>query len=91
MKAHIFQSAAPIKEGEDLIALCGVLVKNCVWAYAWDANLAPEFVTGLTTLNTCNGCYRSFLSERYIYGVVSREMFDEEMRRRQLEPAESAA
>lgn len=85
MKAHIFQSDKPIREGSDLIGLCGTSVRNVVYAYLWDSDLCPEMVAGLTTLNTCRDCFRSFLSMRYIYGVVSGAEIRPEHERREEE------
>jgi len=70
IKAHIADSAIPIKEGSDVTAICGEVVHNTVFAYMFDAALAPEFITGMSTINTCRRCYRIPLTKQYIYGLL---------------------
>jgi hypothetical protein len=70
MKAHLIDTAEPLKEGSDVEAICGELVRNVVFAYMFDSVLAPEFVTGMNTINTCRTCYRIPLNKQYVYGLL---------------------
>ncbi len=70
MKAHIAESAEPLREGSTITAICGEKVHNVVFAYMFDAQIAPEFVTGMNMLNTCKACYRIPLTSQYIYGLL---------------------
>ena len=70
MKAHIANSPEPLREGSDIQAICGHLVKNVVFAYMFDTGIAPEFLGGMTTINTCKDCFRIPLSNQYVYGLL---------------------
>ena len=73
MRAHLIDTDNPLKEGSDVQALCGELVKNVIFVYSFDSQIAPELVSGLNTLNTCKNCYRIELTKRYIYGLLNRD------------------
>jgi hypothetical protein len=72
MKCHIYVANDPIKEGEDLTALCGSTVPKARFEFWFDAEgrAAAEIMMNLSSISTCGACLRTETKGRYFYGVI---------------------
>jgi len=72
MKAHLVQSAEPLKEGEDRQVLCGRTVVKSQFPFIWDEMSMGQL--NLSSLRCCRSCIESLddrnCRELYVYGVV---------------------
>ena len=70
MKIHLLETDDPnLKEGADLKANCGSIVKNSVFAMKFDFDLGD--VAGWNSLRICQNCKDFALTHRFIYGIVN--------------------
>jgi hypothetical protein len=60
-----------LKEGSDLMANCGAIVKNAQFAMKFDFELGD--ILDWNALLICQECLEIEPRERFIYGLVSKE------------------
>ena len=76
MKAHLADADSPLKEGSDVIANCGVIVKNVHFVFLWDNENFPEFLS-VSMTRICRKCAHLELEKKYVYGIVcAQELLD---------------
>lgn len=69
MKVHILDVAEPdLKEGSELEANCGAIIKNAAFAMRFDFDLG-DIVNWNRTL-VCQQCLEIEPTEKFIYGLV---------------------
>ena len=71
MRAHVMQSDIPVAEGQDLTANCNEIVPKAKFVFWFDASTAC--VRSINSFVMCRECGTSFLSKRYIYGILHGE------------------
>ena len=69
MKAHLADSENPLKEGSDVQANCGEIVRNCHFVFLWDNENFPEFLS-VSMTRICRKCSQLELGKKYVYGIV---------------------
>lgn len=76
-KVHLCNSEDPLKEGETLTAICGEAIPRSQFVFMWDDFEAFPGADVCTyqfqVRNPCRECRKIPPSERYIYGVRTRE------------------
>lgn len=70
MKVHFLDVPEPtLKEGSDLTANCGAVVKNAAFAMQFDFELGD--ISDWNALLVCADCLHLELDNRFIYGLIS--------------------
>lgn len=70
MKVHFLDVEEPdLKEGSDLVANCGAIIKNATFAMKFDFDLGD--IVDWNALLVCGECLELELDNRFIYGLVS--------------------
>jgi hypothetical protein len=70
MKAHLIDSAEPLKEGISYLALCGECVPRVRFVFFWDGD-ELDFYPEIHTRGVCAKCRDVQSHERYVYGIVN--------------------
>ena len=75
MKAHLLDSAVPLKEGPDYIGLCGEVVKNSRYGYLFDEiGMGESAMHSLPLKGICKQCRLALYAKpsigRYLYGFT---------------------
>ena len=72
MKVHLLDSNEPMKEGDDLTALCCQFIPKAAFLFVFDTGLG-----GAATFNsllTCRQCREAQTGKRYLYGIAAGEL-----------------
>jgi hypothetical protein len=77
MKSHLVVSSEPLREGEDQVALCGVIVPKVQFGFQFIADhpAAGEIMACLSTISTCAKCLQVADNGKYWYGAVPGQEF----------------
>lgn len=74
MKTHLADSSVPLKEGSELTAICGAVIKDAAFVFMWDDAEILTSISGYLRLSaSCRKCKATPKSGRYIYGIVHGE------------------
>jgi hypothetical protein len=69
-KVHFKDVPEPdLKEGSDLTANCGAIIKNAQFAMKFDFDLGD--IVDWNTLRVCQECLELEFDHRFIYGLIS--------------------
>lgn len=75
MKTHLADSSVPLKEGSELTAICGAVIKDAAFVFMWDdLTVNVRAFSGVTWVKgLCSQCKKIQVKQRYIYGIASGE------------------